>query len=214
MKTNVFWDLDGTLTDPKVGILTSIRFALEARGYEAPPFEDLVWCIGPPLHDSFASLVPSADTEEIKSLIEKYRERFSVIGLFENELIVGIPDVLEKLRDQNHFLATSKPRVYAEKILAHFNLTRFFKAVYGSELSGERSDKGELIHYILQTEKLVPEACVMIGDRKHDIIGAQKAKLASIGVLWGYGSRMELETARANRIAKVPCDLLSELLTM
>lgn len=211
---NILWDLDGTLTDPKIGILTSIRYALEGRGHPAPPLDDLVWCIGPPLTDSFALLVPSADLSEIHALIAKYRERFSVTGLFENELIAGIPAVLEGLNDRRHYLATSKPHVFAKRILAHFNLTHFFTAIHGSELTGERSDKGDLIRHVLVTENLPPETCVMIGDRKHDILGAKKVDVVSIGVLWGYGSHPELTAAGAHRIVETPPELLSELLTM
>lgn len=208
---NILWDLDGTLTDPKVGILTSIRYALEGCGHQAPPIDNLTWCIGPPLHDSFASLVPDADLSEINALIAKYRERFSVTGLFENELIRGIPAVLEGLKHRQHFLATSKPHVFAKRILDHFGLSSHFTAIHGSELTGERSDKGELIRHVLATEKLSPETCVMIGDRKHDIIGAKSAGLQATGVLWGYGSRVELEIAGANSIVETPAELLQLL---
>lgn len=211
---NILWDLDGTLTDPKIGILTSIRYALEGRGYPAPPMDDLVWCIGPPLQDSFSTLVPTADLAEVDALIAKYRERFSVTGLFENDLTPGITSVFEGLKDRKHFLATSKPHVFAKRILQHFNLTPYFAAIHGSELSGERSDKGDLIRHILVTENLEAQDCVMIGDRKHDIQGAKNASpkegpgLDSIGVLWGYGSRLELEAAGANQIVDTPEALL------
>lgn len=209
---NILWDLDGTLTDPKVGILTSIRYALEGRGYSAPPMDDLIWCIGPPLQESFATLVPTADPTEIDALIAKYRERFSVVGLFENELTPGIVSVLELLKTRRHYLATSKPHVFAKRILTHFNLAPYFAAIHGSELNGERSDKGDLIRHILATENLDPQECVMIGDRKHDIQGAKKAGgIVSIGVLWGYGSRTELESAGADHIFDSP-QVLAEFL--
>lgn len=210
-KPNILWDLDGTLTDPKQGILTCIRYALEGRGHKAPPFEELIWCIGPPLSESFATLVPTADAVEVEALIAKYRERFSVTGLFENELIPGIPAVFEFLKDRRHFLATSKPHVFARQILQHFNLADKFTAIHGSELSGERSDKGDLIRHILVTQNLKAEDCVMIGDRKHDVHGAQKADIPCIGVLWGYGSRTELETAGAKAIVENPQDLVALL---
>ena len=216
---NILWDLDGTLTDPKIGILTSIRYALEGRGHTAPPMEELIWCIGPPLQDSFATLVPSADLTEINALIAKYRERFSVIGLFENEITPGITEVLSSLSDHRHYLATSKPHVFAKRILTHFNLSQYFTAIHGSELTGERSDKGDLIRHILVTENLKASECVMIGDRKHDIHGAQNASpttgpgLDSIGVLWGYGSRTELELAGAGKIVETPEALCTYLLS-
>ena len=104
--------------------------------------------------------------------------------------------------------------MFAKRILKHFNLDRYFAAIHGSELTGERSDKGDLIRHVLTTENISPENAVMIGDRKHDVAGAKKAKVGCYGVLWGYGSRLELETARAGRIVETPSDLLSELLTM
>lgn len=211
MKKDILWDLDGTLTDPKQGIITSIRYALEGRGHAAPPFDELLWCIGPPLSDSFSHLVPTADSVEIDHLIAKYRERFSVTGLFENELIPDIVQVFQQLGQHRHFLATSKPHVFAKRILHHFGLERFFNAIHGSELNGQRSDKGDLIRHILATENLEASNCVMIGDRLHDVHGAKKAGLPCIGVLWGYGSRTELETAGAGQIAKTPGDLISLL---
>lgn len=210
-KPNILWDLDGTLTDPKQGIITSIRYALEGRGHTAPPFDDLLWCIGPPLSESFATLVPAASPAEIDALIAKYRERFAVTGLFENELIPGIPSALAFLKDRRHFLATSKPHVFAKRILQHFNLAENFVAIHGSELSGERSDKGDLIRHILVTENLKAEDCIMIGDRKHDVQGAAKSDIPCIGVLWGYGSRLELETAGAAHVVATPDDLVTVL---
>jgi phosphoglycolate phosphatase len=211
---DILWDLDGTLTDPKVGILTSIRYALEGRGHLAPPMEELLWCIGPPLHDSFSTLVPSADLQEINQLIAKYRERFSVVGLFENELIPGIPEAFKSLSEHRHFLATSKPHVFAKRILIHFKLDHHFTAIHGSELDGQRSDKSDLIRHVLVTENVDPMNAVMIGDRKHDVIGARKASVEALGVLWGFGSRSELETAGASQIFETPTDLVSKLLTV
>ncbi len=173
--------------------------------------DELLWCIGPPLHDSFATLVPSADSTEILALIAKYRERFSVTGLLENVLIDGIPEIFEALKDRRHFLATSKPHVFAKRILRHFGLEKFFTAIHGSEFSGERSDKADLIRHVLVTEKIDVAAAVMIGDRMHDVIGAKKAGLECYGVLWGYGSRNELETAGAAKIFAQPDELRSHL---
>ncbi len=118
---------------------------------------------------------------------------------------------MDFLKDRRHYLATSKPHVFAKRILQHFNLAENFTAIHGSELSGERSDKGDLIRHILVTENLKAEDCIMIGDRKHDVQGAAKSDIPCIGVLWGYGSRLELETAGAAHIAATPEDLVTAL---
>jgi phosphoglycolate phosphatase len=198
----LLWDLDGTLTSPRVGIVRCIQFALEKAGLAPPGEEELLWCIGPPLHHSFAKLAPDHDPMK---LVAFYRERFAEKGLFENEVYPGIPGVLAGLRDHRHFVATSKPEVYARKIVEHFGLGAHFEQVYGSELSGERTDKGELLRHLLALERL--SEAVMIGDREHDVLGARTAGLPCVGVLWGYGSREELERAGAAAIAEQPAEL-------
>jgi len=203
---NILWDLDGTLTDPKFGIIRCIQYAIERFGKEVPPFEQLFWCIGPPLYESFPKLVPNASREDILMLVDLYRERFSDIGMYENEVYLGIPELLNELQ-QKHYVATSKPHVFAKKILSHFKLTPFFSNIHGSELNGVRSDKGELIKFILDNESLDPNKTVMIGDRKHDIIGAKKLGLKSIGITWGYGSTDEHVEAGADFIFNTPQEL-------
>jgi phosphoglycolate phosphatase len=205
---HILWDLDGTLTDPKFGIIQCIQYALEKFGIEPPPLEQLFWCIGPPLYESFPKLVPDASREEILTLVDLYRERFGDIGMYENEVYPGISDLLNELQlEQKHYVATSKPHVFAKKILSHFNLIQYFSVVHGSELSGVRSDKGELIKFILESESLDPNKTVMIGDRKHDIIGAKKVGMMSIGITWGYGSREEHQEAGADYIFSTPQEL-------
>jgi phosphoglycolate phosphatase len=201
---NLLWDLDGTLTDPQDGIIRCIQFALEQSGLPVPAHEELLWTIGPPLHESFAKLAPTADAA---ALVAKYRERFGPTGLFENSVFWGIPDLLSQLGGFRHFLATSKPHVFASQILDHFKLTPHFTRVYGSELDGTRSDKGELIAFLLAQEGIAPADALMIGDRRHDIAGAKKNGLAALGVLWGYGSRDELEQAGANILFETPMEL-------
>ncbi|MGZ3650100.1 MAG: HAD-IA family hydrolase [Bdellovibrionota bacterium] len=206
---NLLWDLDGTLTDPQDGIIRCIQFALEQCGLPVPAHEELLWTIGPPLHESFAKLAPETDPA---ALVAKYRERFGPTGLFENSVFWGIPDLLSKLGGFRHFLATSKPHVFASQILDHFKLTPHFTRIYGSELDGTRSDKGELIAYLLAQEALTPANALMIGDRRHDIAGAKKNGLAALGVLWGYGSREELQGAGANLLFETPVELRDYLL--
>ena len=212
MRAHVLWDLDGTLTDPREGITRCFQHALRSADLAVPGEQELLWIIGPPLQQSFAKLIPQATEAEVWRLVEKYRERFADVGMFENEVYGGIPELLAALKGRRHYVATSKPRVYAEKILAHFQLSSFLSGTYGSELDGRRSDKGELIGFLLETEKIAPQEAVMIGDRKHDILGAKTAGLESIGVTWGYGSREELEGAGADHVFDSPHQLRAFLL--
>ena len=171
---NILFDLDGTLTDPKVGIVNSIQFALKRLEIAIP--NKLEWCIGPPLQDSLFEIIK--DEKKTELAIDLYRMRFKEIGMFENQLYEGVPEVLFEFREKGHelFLATSKPLVFATKILEHFDLSRFFTSEYGSELDGTRKDKGELIEFILKKEKLDPSDTIMVGDRMHDLRGAKSTQ--------------------------------------
>ena len=197
---NVFFDLDGTLTDPAPGIVACMEHALRALGRE--PADDLRRCIGPPLRESFASLLGTSDRELVEEAMRLYRERFSDIGLYENSVYPGIPESLSALRDRGLVLhvVTSKPRVYADRIVDHFELRAFFGAVYGSELSGELSEKNELVAHALAAEQVDAASNCMVGDRRHDILGARANRVASLGVRWGYAAPDELEQAGADRI--------------
>ena len=195
----LFFDLDGTLTDPREGIVGCIRHALQCLGCSVPPDSELDRCIGPPLRESFCRLATAALAD---AAVEHYRERFRASGMFENRVYPGVPEALTALRAAGWQLlvVTSKPGVFAEQILRHFDLAQYFSAIHGSELSGVRSDKGELIAHVLATEGIAPEYALMIGDRSHDIVGARKNGLRSAGVLWGYGTREELTEAGADRL--------------
>lgn len=208
--TTLLFDLDGTLTDPKVGITESIRYALVKMERPYPPNASLDWCIGPPLQESFATLLQTDDPQLPADALRLFRERFSTIGLFENEPYPDIHNVLGQLQAAGLrlFIATSKPAVYARRIVEHFDLARYFLAVYGSELDGRFTHKNELIAHILQTESLNPAHTLMIGDRKHDILGAKANNVAAAGVTWGYGSPEELSTAGADTLLHQPADLL------
>jgi phosphoglycolate phosphatase len=198
---NILWDLDGTLTDPKEGIIGCIQYALVKFGRIAPPTDDLLWCIGPPLVDSFTTLVPGASVDDAWTMTGFYRERFSTLGLFENQIYPGIKELLGDLsKCHKLYLATSKPHVFAKRILKHFKIGGFFTAIHGAELDGTRSDKAELIRFILTHERLRANESVMIGDRKHDIIGAKKNAMPAIGALWGYGGLEELQDSQADVI--------------
>jgi phosphoglycolate phosphatase len=209
---NVLFDLDGTLTDPRQGIVACIRHALVTLRQPVPSDDVLATYIGPPLRDAFRSLLPPASAvERIESAIAAYRERFVARGMFENSVYEGIPEVLQELsaRGARLFVATSKPRVYAERILDHFGLSTYFETVYGSELDGRLSDKGELIAHALTASALDPAATVMVGDRLHDIVGARRNRVYAAGALWGYGSASELEDAGARVLLRVPRDVAS-----
>ena len=194
---NILLDLDGTLTDPKIGIHSCIRYAMEKMGQPLADDTDLDWTIGPPLKASFIQLLNSADDALAEQALAFYRERFSTIGLYENELYPHVIETLKALveRGYNLYLATAKPQVFAIRILEHFKLLDYFTKPYGSELTGERTNKGDLIHYILQQEQLVPEHCMMVGDREYDILGARRNGIETIAVTYGYGTDAEIAQA-------------------
>jgi phosphoglycolate phosphatase len=208
---NLLFDLDGTLTNPFTGITRCIGYALDMLNRESPPRESLHWCIGPPLKDSFAKLLASDDDAITEKAVAFYRERFSTVGLYENEVYDGIPGALEALKKNGHtlYVATSKPVVYAERIITHFGLQRYFKCVFGSELDGARSDKTSLISHILNKEVIAPFETAMIGDRVHDMVGAAENGIYGFGVLWGYGTKDELENSGAYAFFKTPRELVT-----
>ena len=209
---NVLFDLDGTLTDPKVGITKSVKYALDKLGIIVDDIDSLKKFIGPPLKESFQNYY-GMDDIKADDAIKYYREYFSGNGIFENELYENIEKVLSYLAKNNFtiIVATSKPRIFAEKIINHFNLTKYFLAIEGSELNGTRSDKGELIFYILNKYNLSAMHSIMIGDREHDIRGANKNSIDSIGVGYGYGTEEELVNSGAKYFVK-NIDELSEIL--
>ncbi len=191
---NILIDLDGTLTDPKAGIHRSIRFALEKLGQPLADEVDLDWTIGPPLKASLAKLLNTQDDGLAEQALAAYRERFSVTGLFENEVYPTVEGTLRHLQTQGYqlFLATAKPTVYAKQILVHFQLDQYFTEMYGSELTGERTNKADLIAYILEQEQLNAQHCIMVGDRQYDVIGARANGIETIAVNYGYGTTQEL----------------------
>jgi phosphoglycolate phosphatase len=201
----IFFDLDGTLTDPKPGITRSIQYALEKLDHPAIPTEDeLTWCIGPPLRASFATLLGAEDSADLA--VSYYRERFSDIGLYENGVYDGIGDVLTELGQSGRrlFVATSKPHVFAERIIDHFGLRHHFERVFGSKLDGTRVDKSHLLEYALHETAVDPSRATMIGDRSHDMVGARNNGMKAVGVLYGYGSRDELLQAGALHVCAAP----------
>lgn len=198
----IFFDLDGTLTDPKEGIINCVKYALEYYGINETDERKLMNFIGPPLVWSFANFY-GFDAEKAKEATEKYRERFATIGLFENRVYDGIEAVLQRLTDSGHILvlATSKPKVFADRIMAKYRLRPYFKAVCGAELDGTRDNKNEVIEYAIAKVGASRDNIIMVGDRKHDIIGAKMCNIASCGVKFGYAEDGELEEAGADFIA-------------
>ena len=202
----IFFDLDGTLTDSKPGIVRSMQYALRELGAAEPAEAELERMIGPPLLDSFERMLGSAALAQ--QALALYRERFAVTGLFENRVYDGIPAVLDALRPGAElFVATSKPRVYAERIVRHFGLEGCFQRVFGSELDGRRTDKGDLLRFALSECGATVGSTVMVGARRHDIDGARANGIAAVGVVYGYGSREELVGAGAGHLADSPEDI-------
>ena len=209
---NLLVDLDGTLTDPREGITRSIAHALQSLGHEPPPEEELLFAIGPPLRGSFAHLLRTDDHATIEQAMKYYRDRFGTVGLLENQVYPGIPEMLQALRESGArlFLATAKPHVYATQILDHFKLSAYFEFVYGSELDGTRQHKAALLKHLLEIEQIDPACTTMIGDRIHDFDAARANGCDSLGVGWGYGSATELAAARQQ--CNSPAQVISTLL--
>jgi len=196
----ILFDLDGTLTDPKVGITKAVQYALEKNNIKEDSLSTLEKFIGPPLKDSFIEFYSFNEKKSLDS-IQYFREYFKEKGIFENQIYLGIEDLLKKLKQNDYkiIVATSKPLVFAKTILKHFKMIEYFDLIVGSNLDGTLVDKGEIISYVIDYLKIKNlKEVIMIGDRKYDIIGAKKNNIDSIGVLYGYGSMEELKIANPN----------------
>ena len=211
-KTAIF-DLDGTITDSGPGIMNAIRYAVKKRGLPDVPEEVLRSFIGPPLKEQFRSVFGLSD-DEGTIMVATYREYYGEKGIFENRVYDGAPEVLQMLQEAGVriLMATSKPEKYAKQIAEHFGFDKYFDFIGGACMDGRRTDKHDVIEYVIDSCKVCRENTVMIGDRRHDMIGASKAGIRSIGVLYGYGSREELEEAGAERIAVTPGDIVKFIL--
>lgn len=217
MKQYILFDLDGTLTDPKVGITTCVQYALQSFGIDEPDLDKLEPFIGPPLKDSFMEYYDLSE-EDAEKAVAKYRERFQDIGIFENELYGGINDLLRTLKNGGMHLAvaSSKPQVFVERILKHFKLDKYFEVVVGSELDGTRVEKPQVIQEVLH--RFFPEhqprydEVYMVGDRKFDIQGARTFRIESVGVTYGYGTMEELKEAKADYIVSSVAELKNFLM--
>ena len=205
------FDLDGTLTDPAEGITNSVMYALEKYNIHVADRSELYPFIGPPLMESFKKFFGFSGEQAVQA-VAYYREYFRDAGIFENRLYEGIPDMLEKLRSKGVTvaLATSKPYEFSIRILEHFGLYPYFDHFGAATMDGRISRKEDVIADLLTRLVGIDRSSVlMIGDRDQDILGAKKNGLDSMGVLWGYGSREELQSAGADYIAGKPEDILT-----
>lgn len=209
MFQSILFDLDGTLTDAAPGITNSVKYALSKFGIDETDDNKLRKFLGPPLISSFMEFY-GFSKEKAQKAVEYYREYFVPHGIFENEVYSGIPKLLQKLKADGKTLiiATSKPETFAVQIAEHFEIDSYFDLIAGSNLDNTRSKKAHVIEYALETLGILDRAhAVMIGDREHDIKGAKKTGLRSIGVLYGYASPGELENAGADFTANSPEEL-------
>ena len=196
----ICFDLDGTLIDPYLGISRSIAFALDRLALSEIDVTDCRAFIGPSIQDTFQRLL-GPDAALIARAVQYFRERYGEIGLFESAPYPEIPAMLAELSAAaSLFVCTSKPRVYAERILHAFAIDRYFSGIYGSEFDGTRTDKSELLAWLLAREVLSDRSVSMVGDRSFDIFAAKENGLPGIGVLWGYGSEIELADAGARAL--------------
>ena len=207
MIKDILFDLDGTLTEPFEGITNSVLYALHKCGIAETDREKLRAFIGPPLLASFSEYY-GMTREEARLAVSFYREYYEERGIFENAVIPGIPALVQALSERYRlFVATSKPELFAERIMERFGLRPYFVRTFGASLDETRTEKAEVIAYALQEGGIARETALMVGDRKHDILGAKANGIRSMGVLFGYGSREELVEAGADCIAETPADV-------
>ena len=205
----IMFDLDGTLTDPAIGITNSIIYALNKYDINVTDRSELFKFIGPPLWESFRKYYGFSN-KKANEAVEFYREYYKEIGIFENLVFEGIENLLKMLQENSRTLivATSKPEVYAKQILEHFEISKYFTLISGGNLDGTKANKDEIISYVLEKCNIIDKSrVIMIGDREHDIIGAKKNCIHSMGVLFGYGDREELEKAGADYIVKTVSEI-------
>ncbi|MDX2204860.1 MAG: HAD hydrolase-like protein [Hyphomicrobiaceae bacterium] len=206
-RIDIFLDLDGTLIDPKPGIVGSILYALNKMGRADPPSaEELHWAIGPSLRTTFAHLLDGCRAEDA---VAYYRENYRRGAMYDCVVYAGIPEALALLAGAGHRLhiVTAKPHVFARPIAERLGLAGLVAGIHGPELDGTRDDKGELLAHVLAAEAIAPERAVMIGDRRFDMLAAAANGVPGIGITWGYGTAEELEQAGASLLCHAPPEL-------
>jgi phosphoglycolate phosphatase len=203
---SVLFDLDGTLTDPRVAITSSIAYAMREVGAEPPPPEELLWCIGPPIRQNMRKLLGIDDTDLIERAAQAYLSRYAIKGVGETTMYTGIDAMLQRMRDSGAavYLATTKFVEHADAVLKAFSLRQYFSGVFGARRDGSLGDKRDLLRHIIEEIGIDPARSVMIGDREHDIVGAKANGIHTIGVTYGYGSREELTNAGADALCDSP----------
>ena len=213
MYDTILFDLDGTLTDSGPGITHAVQYALEQKGYEVPPREELFSFIGPPLHTSFRRRC-GVDEVGATELVRIFRVYYNQMGgILENEVYPGIREMLSELKNAGKrlMIATSKPQAAAELVMRHFGLDEFVPEIVGGT-DDNRNTKGEVIAYTLREYGVDPGTAIMVGDREHDIHGAAENGIPAIGITWGYGDRAELEGAGAKAVFDTPAETAEYIL--
>ena len=209
MLSNIFFDLDGTITDSKEGIVKCMHYALDKLNCPCPAEFEEDRFIGPPLRVTFKKFFNTDDEILIEKAVAIYRERFSTVGLFENKIYPGIPEMLYVLHQNSRrlYVVTSKMKLYADRIIDHFQLSPFFSDIYGTELNGRFDNKTDLVEFILSNRNLTAEETVMIGDKKEDIIAGKTNRIKTMGVTYGYGSQQEIMDAAPDYICGSPSEI-------
>ncbi len=215
MKKLILFDLDGTVLDSRPGIFRSAKYALDVLGYPMPNETAMMEFLGPPLSDGFADVCGVAD-EQIADAVRLYRECYNGGGKFDASIYDGVRELLTALKAQGRrcFITTSKPHLYARQILEHFEMDSFFDGIYGAEMDGTRGKKSEVVAYCLEQQGGTAEDAVLIGDRHFDVNGAKSLGIPCVGVLYGYGTKMELEQAGAPALAATAQELQTLLLSI
>jgi len=206
----VLLDLDGTLSDSRPGISACFRHTLVELGHDPAAAGDITWAVGPPIAVSLQRLLAPFGDDRVEAALTIYRERYSAVGIYDCSVYPGVVAMLDGLRDKGRVMciATSKRRDFAERVIDYLGLRGYVRGVYGAEPGGALDRKQDLLAHILTVEHFAADACVMLGDRYHDIEAAKANAIDSIGALWGYGGREELENAGAGAIATAPAEVV------
>jgi phosphoglycolate phosphatase len=209
MISNIFFDLDGTLTDSKEGIVKCLHYSMNKLGRPLPDTLEVNDFLGPSLRVTFKKLLGSDDKVLIEKAVSIYRERFSTVGLFENKVYPGIPEMLSVLHQNSRrlYVVTSKMKLYADRIIDHFQISPLFIGVFGSEWEGRFDDKADLIKFLMSDLKLAAGETIMIGDRREDIAAGKANGIKTMGVTYGYGSQREIMDAAPDYICNKPQEI-------
>jgi phosphoglycolate phosphatase len=213
---SVLFDLDGTLVDSQPGIVASCFAALRALGHNPNEAPDITHIIGSPLEDILGALLQLYEDDRIDEAVVAYRQHYGESGFLGSELYPGIGNALEEMRQAGTriYIATSKREAFARRIAEHLKIARYFDGIYGSVHGGKLDHKPDLLAHILSEQSLLASHTLMVGDRRHDIVGAHAVNMCALGVLWGYGSREELETAGADHLVELRADLARTVLSI